>query len=340
MFRKPRAAPAPTASETLIRPSTGRPPTPPSFANKSIPQSPPNTTYTMAISTPLVGKHKAQLKRTPIASAGKTKGKANGSGNGNIMSFFKRAESSDTNATREEDGGESLFLEERPPKSGQDVLIQTPTPPREEIFPGDLEMDHSLSRYNEDLMPVKRRKMEEDNTRSPLQETTMAQKVQPTGPFVDDSDEEEVSLSESSKLVNPRSAEGTTISKPVPFHKGESPAKDLQEFPAPRLRRDSTTMGNVTDFEGIEDFIDDEFPEDGEEYMERRWMEEQAELEMSLEEDDKDTEDTTLMLREGLGQATALVLHDAGSSCCPICRGSTAGMIDEVGWAYLDVSLI
>lgn len=337
MFRKPREVSAPVASEFSIRPSTGRPPTPPPSASQRTAQANASTTYDMAATTPLVGKTKPTQKKTPTtnASAVKARGKASGNGNGNIMSFFKRAESTETNGMYSKEEEDSLFLEASPVTIEGHMPTQTPTPPRDESLFGDVKFESAespTSRFNEDAVPIKRRRLEEIAVQSSVPEVEPAAEVPRKGPFADDSDsdDEHAMLANSTKPPPPitPTREETEISKPTLLsepHEGRAE----QAFPAPRLKREATSVGDINDFEGIDDFIDDEFPEDGEEYMERRWMEEQGELEMGLEDEEQDTE-ANPTTTEDPTEPASMMSADAGSTCCPICGGSTEGMAEQV----------
>ena len=335
MFRKPREAAAPVASETALRPSIGRPPTPPSTAKVKVPQFSANTTYNMAATTPLQGKNKPPAKRTPTMSIGKGKGKPNG----NIMSFFKKAESSGLTINDAKDEEEGLFLEDSPVKGGPNVPLQTPTPPREEssivTWPKDVDMDDSdspLFRYNEGTVPSKRRRTGVTTRQSPPIEVT---KPTPTrGPFIDDSDSDsdheqlqppilcnfEATVQGKDCEMTARRTESANEKQPM--------GKDSVDIAVPSLKREATSIGEVNEFDGMEDFIDDEFPEEGEEYLERRWMEEQAEFE---EEEVQARKDHTMDITPtDSSDAISMVPQDAVSSSCPICGGNTSEMSDQV----------
>ena len=335
MFRNPREAAALIASQTPLCPSIGRPPTPPSTTRQRAPQSSTSTTYSMAASTPLEGKTKAPPKRTPPIGAGKAKGKPNG----NIMSFFKRAESSAATMTDVKEEDETLFLGDSPMKGGAAMPLQTPTPPREEpsdeSTPEDVEMsiqDSPLSRYNEDAVPSKKRRTEDTLRQSSHINETKAALTR--GPFVDDSDSDDEPVNAPSlPAIEPTTQviEIEMIARDtLPVIEGQLSGKDPVGPAVPSLKRETTGIGEVNEFDGIEDFIDDEFPEEGEEYLERRWMEEQAEFEEGLEEGQAMVDDT-VDVEVGDHRDTAMAIpQDAGSTSCPICGGNTAGLTDQV----------
>ena len=331
MFRNPRERPAIVATETPIRPSTGRPPTPTSATSQRS-QPAPSTTYSMATPMPLLGKSKTTSKKNsaPIAGKGRVKG------NGNIMSFFKKAESVETSSLGgvDHESEEGLFLEENSVQTIEKPM-QTPTPPRDEDSPNEVDMlatDSPLSRYNESAIPNKRRRIQDIESQSSLNARA---KALPRGPFVDDSDTDDEPLGASSggngiESVDERCSATETMAL-APSFDFTSPDGDSKTVPVPFLKQESTRIGEGDDFDGLEDFIDDEFPEEGEEFMERRWMEEQAELEMRFDEDEEGKGDTTEEAKQQDTHGPAdLPAQDPESTCCPICGGSTENMAEQV----------
>lgn len=286
----------------------------------------------MATPLPLLGKSKSTSKKNSAPIAGKGRGK----GNGNIMSFFKKAEFVETSSLggADQENEEGLFLEEGPVKTTEKPM-QTPTPPRDEDSPNEVDMlatGSPLSRYNEDALPNKRRRIQDIEGQSSLE--TRA-KALPQGPFVDDSDTDDEPLGASSGgsdttfVDEHRSVTETRSSAPPSNTK--SADEDSKTVPVPFLKRESTSIGERDDFDGLEDFIDDEFPEEGEEFMERRWMEEQAELDMGFEEDQEVNGDTTEEAKQqDIQEPASLSVQDPESTCCPICGGSTGNMAEQV----------
>ena len=144
MFRTPREAAGGfvVQDEAPILPSVGRPPTPPSDSTVECSSPMASTAAAPSPVTPLLGRAKTTIKTTPsIGGKGKMKS------NGNIMNFFKKAE------TTCED--QSLFFESG--NSNQtSIIAQVPTPPHD--LPSNFtESNESLysdimpspSRYNE-----------------------------------------------------------------------------------------------------------------------------------------------------------------------------------------------
>ncbi len=334
MFRKPREAVAVSGDPTPIS-STGRPPSPPSARQEQRILEPPMASQsTMAsATTPILGRSRILPKKTPTAASSKGKGKPNG----NIMNFFKKADPDPATECTTHGEYESLFLEDSPVKTQREATVQIPTPPREEAstepspqWEEVTTSDLSPSRYNEDSVPAKRRRIEGTPTRS------TAGKPTPTGPFVDDSDNEagppEAVLSETpknAKCDGVLEAAFTDHRTPLPeddFNRLEDAVPEV-----PLLKKESTSIAEVNDFDGFEDFIDDEFPEDGEENIERRWMEEQAELELGIEEDDEvPAIDSKTAKEEDAEEGLIVTSQEAGDPSCPICGGNMAGISETV----------
>lgn len=288
-------------------------------------------------STPLLGRAKTLPKRTPPTTIGKVKGKGNG--NGNIMSFFKRTESAGTSGAIKKAEEESLFVEDVLAEAGEEVPTQMPTPPRDETFLDEVDFIKEESptlRYNEDFVPFKRRKVEAPMvaTSEPLVHQAPASGTK--GPFADDSDSDEDEPATPEILKQTRGYEtieeerrGSTTTPPSD-RMLVAKENDDNVVPAPQLKREATSIGEVNEFDSLDDFIDDEFVEDGEEFMERRWMEEQAELELGLEDDDPSTASRAAEISEDAGESAAITPDNAGSASCPICGGNTAGLVEQV----------
>lgn len=155
------------------------------------------------------------------------------------------------------------------------------------------------------------------------------------GPFIEDSESEDDLTKELSKAVF-GITQSATVQGPSESvmeitlkcePSGGNP-EDLQIIPT--LKREATSIIGGDGFDGIEDFIDDEFPEDGEEYMERRWMEEQRQIELGLD-DDGDADDKVF----GINGRDDSDLQDrsydeAEANSCPICNVNFAGITAEV----------
>lgn len=118
----------------------------------------------------------------------------------------------------------------------------------------------------------------------------------------------------------------------------EHPAYFENTDPEPRVRpsltRESTSVMPMDEdeFDGMGDF-EDEFFEEGEEYMERRWLEEQKMLEEGLDEDSKS---------ESAGEAPTTPQQAAGQdpsvegTACPICNESMRGTTEAEASAHVN----
>lgn len=365
MFRKPRQE-AVSITARHLTPSTGRPPTPPSSSSGSLTRKSSVTHSAMASSpVPILGRSQT-VPRTKARNAGspstvKTKGKANG----NILNFFKKAESGFFLSNSGNDDGDSLFIEDNEVKKVVSSNTQGPTPPSDPDTPprsnGNSPSDNNPTRYNEDTGSVKRRRLNDtikEEPRSPMpwdeeppnptEETSATEKISlsPTdivppqrrdmtraGPFIEDSDSEDEVLRELSRGVFGSLAQPPSSNTPVTVepsnNQEESESLTTDNIPlVPKLKREATSVVGGGGFEGFEDFIDGEFPEDGEEYMERRWMEEQRKLEQGLgDEEEDEAQDEAIKEEEGL--TVGLSLHEAEDLSCPICSASFAGLTDE-----------
>lgn len=93
----------------------------------------------------------------------------------------------------------------------------------------------------------------------------------------------------------------------------------------PSLTREATSIAMQDDFDENDNFEDDEFFDGGEEYMERRWMEEQAEMEAAFDEDSKSESDGSVMTPADEFQNPFRTQDEEAVSTCPICSGSLRG---------------
>ncbi|KAI7343973.1 DRMBL-domain-containing protein [Hortaea werneckii] len=355
MFRKPRQA-AEDASDGTATPSVGRPPTPPGTPAKTpftlaVPPSVPapkmattKTRSNKASSLPTLG------RQGPTGSAKKTgavaKAKPQGKGNSSILSFFKKADS-----TAEEDLG--LFVEDKKARDRG-----TPEPAEQQVTsPGGEEQDGAEGdRFNESSSSVKKRRIEakeedgEDEAslfgESPVKSSQPVAEPR-SGPFMEESNSEQEE--EQPEAVIPIAKEPETLvvdhGDLAKEHKRDEPVQPVTEAVAveaaspPALVKQETSFNgdleDFEDFEGIEGDFDEDAFEGGDEFMERRYMEEQARLE-SLENDGK-ASDTLQSGREDLpkpdenGNSTA----DAGPSC-PICSASLAGVNEQEAGVHVN----
>ncbi|KIW87698.1 uncharacterized protein Z519_11672 [Cladophialophora bantiana CBS 173.52] len=107
----------------------------------------------------------------------------------------------------------------------------------------------------------------------------------------------------------------------------------------PLLTREATNVFEPGEFG--DDFENDEFFEGGEEYMERRWMEEQREMGMEFDDEDSKSE------AEGIRTPRSAVENDVqieaeethGVSVCPICNGSMRALSETQASAHVNACL-
>lgn len=332
MFRKPRELASPLASTPPPKPSSGRPPTPETLTaqDKSY-TSFGNSPKMTSSKTPLTGRTKPTSKsssRTPALTSGKTGSKPNGS----ILNFFKKVTRSPETEHIIKDAEESLFLENEDLALKVGEPVQTPTPPRDDwleetspSFADNLSVDDDFSRFNEENGPVKRQKME-----SPSLELKYAARIMlRKGPFIEDSDDgdEEEILRNIHSLDKPpaSSAPSGMVSDK---HDGTQDSVHLPVVPS--FKQEQTSVDGGDEFQGIDDFIDEEFPEEGEEYLERRWMEQQRQFEMDSAEDGE-MENNQVFISEDTGDEGNDLSNEEVVASCPLCSLGFDGLTDQVG---------
>lgn len=292
--------------------------------------------------TPLVGRSKPLAKNVlPMPNSGKGKAKSNG----NIMNFFKRADSVANGGNGPRGDEEELFIQgSSPAKVSSTGTTQTPTPPRDASLNGDSPPTKEMeaiwsgpvtSRYNEDLSPIKRQKLRSEPA-ALAGASAVDGSLTKKGPFLDESDSEHEDVENESKNAEEIMPPIITTAGDILPAELVSPDAVSSEADKPLgnsilsrtslLKRESTSTGERDEFDGIEDFIEEEFAEEGEEYLERRWMEEQAQLELGLEDDEGEEAPGTIdMISDG---ATTMS-EDTVTASCPICGGDTTGLTDE-----------
>ncbi|KAF2436489.1 DRMBL-domain-containing protein [Tothia fuscella] len=322
MFRNPRENVNRPSTDRLTH-STGRPPSPPNNNNNSPhPRQsprPPATVTVIKQPTMATTKAKATPTKTPVTpklgGVQKTKGKANG----NILTFFKRAEQL----------ADNLFVPERFNEDGGAVKRRRVD---DDAVKEVEALDSGRGCSPPPLLMVQDEAvvdMKEEEEEMPALQTSSGNKR--AGPFVEDSDSDE---DETAIASRPR----RTFQRckiPTAEVKAEEQASDvpLQEVPIPpSLKHEATSYGELGDFEGfenVEDFEDEEFEGDGEEFQERRWMAEQAEMgENELEGIEGDTGDVDLED----GEETEIKNEDTDTTnapTCPICSIALLRVTDE-----------
>ena len=260
--------------------------------------------------------------------------------NGSILTFFKKAPSISTVANINLDLDESLFFEDDDFLKAPGVL-QTPTPPKDcnsvESSPETkrISEDDDVLRFNEGPGPVKRQRVEGPPIPLPSSINKKANPPVRTGPFFEDSDDDDdddtiarlgerrlsdVARSQITPLIEPckKPNSGKT------FMKSEVVIPPLASLPT----HESTNTEEKIQFDNIEDFIDDEFAEEGEEYIERKWMEEYGGMEPGL--DDTGLDEFSESRPQDSEEDIATVLEETSKPICPICSMSFDGITDQV----------
>ncbi|KAK0246783.1 DNA cross-link repair protein PSO2/SNM1 [Friedmanniomyces endolithicus] len=349
MFRKPREPVAET-------PSLGRPPTPP--------DTPAKTPFTLAIPpsvpAPRMAIKAKAAKQAPLPTIGRqgavgsakkatataAKIRQSGKANSSILSFFKKTDGPE---------GAGLFVQECGGRAYgvQDVENRSPSPEGEGVGEEGVEDE---ARFNESGGSVKRRRTsgglgdgrpfgEAEATlalQRPKEPARVSSRAK-AGPFVEESDSEEDGEQPEASIAIKDEA-GATMTEPVLEERtiAEVPADDpdpsgvtsvLAETPTrPPLIKQETSHApdadDVKDFDEMDDFDEDLF-EQGDEFLERRYMEEQAALEGEDDEqaDGPLTNEEPLLIKQ---EEPPDSLADAdGSSSCPICNVGLVGVSDQ-----------
>ncbi|KPI44830.1 DNA cross-link repair protein pso2/snm1 [Cyphellophora attinorum] len=124
------------------------------------------------------------------------------------------------------------------------------------------------------------------------------------------------------------------------------PLNDVTEeaITHPPLVRHDTSVYVPGDF-GDEEFENEEFYEQGEEFLERQWMEEQAAMEAAFDEDSRSDDDTasvrtprTPMTPQDELDLPELPTEESVSSC-PICSGSLSGLTEAQASSHVNACL-
>ena len=356
MFRKPRDDSS-SGLLAAVAPSVGRPPTPPLRTSKSS-SRPTSTfnpsslrtiqstqSHERSTSTPIKPKSKANqsilsffkkeiLPQKPLTISAKCEEDA---------LFFDPV---NITTRKQEDGPEEV-----PEPS------QIPTPPSDHSRSGSIDHSEQVgdaARYNEVTTPVKKRRtgaapigflrpkhtvLEDVGELSEISITKSAEEV-----------EKQLVDQEGNKALEPKTRDASAedfmgyanidtdknrrsgpdkqdLAEESALGKICSTKNQLQDLPAiledslpepPPLKRESTSDIDIDGFEGLDDFIDDEFPEEGEEYQERQWMDEEFLQEQDMECD------------QDLNSYELNEFEDTNSneSYCPICNVSLVGIED------------
>lgn len=291
---------------------------------------------------PTIGRGSTNPKRSSVNGNSKAKGKPNGS----ILSFFKKADDEPT---------DELFVQS---KNGFGLRKESSADRNTHEGIGAAEDGMEEDRYNENGGSVKRRKLSgtDEDIQAASEETPVGAQRAPVtipggctppppdaakpaklaGPFVEESDSEndedvpQVPVKASRKKTPPAVPEDPDMQAEEPEQEPEVKKETKPDTPddntdmRPTLSRAGTSYGDIADFADYEasgDFEDDIYDE-GEEFVERRWMEEQARLEAEDGGDVIDEEGQAIKLEE-------MPTTDADAPTCPICSIGLGGVSDQ-----------
>lgn len=219
-----------------------------------------------------------------------------------------------------------------------DGSIQTPTPPHDysrENSPNRKTkpvVEAEASRYHEEDLPSKRRKVNGYMQSSPLAMKNSTEHVSNKGPFLEVSDDDEIISVLSNQVSADTHLSGTHPTLASKLHiamEGNVSSSDAANpLPIPLFKRESTSIeGN--EFKGMDDFVEEEFAEEGEEYLERVWMEKQRQFDMESE-DEGPANNQELKGEDGAAEEQT-TRNGETATTCPICGGSFDGFTNQVG---------
>ncbi|GAB7356735.1 hypothetical protein MBLNU459_g7641t1 [Dothideomycetes sp. NU459] len=363
MFRNPREN-ASIVPGTAVQPSVGRPPSPPTTPRRkpsTAAPAPPSTRSQMATrampgrtsstsktaATPTIGRGSTNPRKSAL-----TNSKARAKPNASILSFFKKddglfvADSGTLGNSAESDG----------PLQDGGLLADWEAA---EIISHESEEE---TRYNEEGGAVKKRRLDVGSAATPPDTAVVKQEAAPdvtacsppppeeptsgisasaglksSGPFVEESDSEDDETA--TELVS-KGEVLETVQEPTQTVKETEPDPDQEKSSVPerpQLPHEATSMSTAVaegfgDFEGADEFEDDVYDE-GEEFLERRWMEEQRRLEMAEAGD----EDESFEGEDGANSPAATVKQEpqeptaaaVEAASCPMCNVSLDGVAEQ-----------
>lgn len=345
--------------------ATGRAPTPPGNDSKS---------PSVVSSTPSVDNSSKRLKSmdTPSAPtlgrqpAGKISSVKKKPQNQSILNFFGKSDKTTAAAIEDAKADAGLFFND----ASRFNEFETPSKRRrtsnvereEDLFLQPPPQKQQEEAVDEVLQDVTKKEHAKSNTipkKAPKQR----------GGFVDDSSDEEpdVDSVRSPQLVSSPGTDtqsshsiGTTSHGPgddtqewreskascqTPLKDADqvhqtSDARETSYRPMPKFSRENTSMFTPGDFEDNEDY-NDEFYDEGEEYQERKWMEEQRELEMEMDEDSKSESDEASNMTPKDESTEAVLLSGCGDSVatCPLCSGSLSDLTEAQASFHVNACL-
>ena len=300
----------------------------------------------MAInSTPVKSKPAVQnrnsIKKTVQLSAGKTKVQPNQT----ITSFFQKAAPAE----------EALFFGNNSHKFGPHDTSEEQDASADELY-------EDADRFHENGGPIKRRKTL-DTTGCEAELDTLNEYGSPrtdastnittdgalctghkavpskrVGPFLEESESEDEGLLKPHQITKKLETADSAVDRDMLLDISEKESSDEVATISRTVVSEKTTEIGRTDFEGFENMEDfEEGPEEGEEYQERLWIEQQAQLEMEdgiLNSDIIDPtieglEDVDMKEEEFYDAMDTPSTEDQSAPSCPICNVSLYGVADN-----------
>ena len=156
------------------------------------------------------------------------------------------------------------------------------------------------------------------------------------GPFVEDSESEDEMIKHLTRTafngLKPPGESALNGASPTKAVEGAFLEHDISLLPT--LNREAISIVGGDGFDDMDDFIDDEFFAEGEEYMERVWMDEQEGLEFGEEENDM-KEDLSEIKDEYIDNMAISSAEPQTTETCPLCSISLAGVPSDVGFRLL-----
>ena len=330
MFRKPREQIVADVQSPL-RPSVGRPPTPPPVLKmKTTPKAPNKGKKTQPRVTSFFAKATGPLQ--PNTKSSKQQ-------NDSILKFFKKVDSPVYAERSIFLGGENGLQTIEQTSDGSFSVLRDPPAEDEE-------------RFNEVEAPSKRRRVTPPQDEEPSKSATFGSKTalysredlpngdemeqervsqekqtaDISGPFAEDSDSDHDNFDDivgtvASCMMLEEEVDEDRITKQISLRDQSSDKTTI-----PILTRESTSFVLEDDFDKFDDLEGEEFYGNGEEFLERRYMEEQAALEQDFEDDNAGAcEESKPESRQDSESYS-----EVSESSCPICNISLKGISSQV----------
>jgi DNA cross-link repair 1A protein len=350
--------------------ATGRAPTPPGNESKS-PSSAANTSSIDDSGARSQKTNKSSIPTLGRQPAGKISSVKKKPQNQSILNFFGKSDKTTAAAIEEAKADAGLFFDdssrfnefETPSKrrrtsivdKDDDLFLQTPPQkqqeePVDELLKNTTEEGHSKPNSIPKKAPKHRGGFVDESSDEDSDSDTVApaQSVSPHGDDTQSShstgsishgpggDTQDLLQCNDSRQVPLRDPDNS-----VEASLGETCIDTVAtDQPMPILSRENTSMFGPGDFEESEDY-NDEFYDEGEEYQERKWMEEQRELEMEMDEDSKSESDEASNTTPRDESKEAVVLNGCGDSVatCPLCSGSLRDLSEAQASSHVNACL-